>query len=61
MPKWTVRVRYSVPRWKEIEVEAPDECTAYEMGEALFENEDTSSWQEWSVAEVQVDVERIYT
>jgi|LakMenE01Jun11ns_1017448.scaffolds.fasta_scaffold9573255_2 hypothetical protein len=60
MPKWKVRAWYSVPRWKEIEVDAPDERTAYKMGEALVENEDTSSWQEWSDAEVQVDVRAIY-
>jgi hypothetical protein len=60
MPKWKVRAWYSVPRWKEIEVDAPDERTAYKMGEALVENEDTRSWQEWSDAEVQVDVRAIY-
>jgi hypothetical protein len=31
------------------------------MGESLVESDDTNSWEEWHDAEVQVDVERIYT
>jgi hypothetical protein len=59
MARYTVRVWYTVPRWKEIEIDAPDERTAYNIGAQMLEISDTNEWSEWDDAETQIDVERI--
>lgn len=59
MKKFNVRVWYTVPRWKEITIEANSQQDAYRIGMNMLESEDTFSWNEWDDAEREIDVEEV--
>ena len=59
MPRYNIRVWYTVPRWKEVQVEADSPASARRIGHRMLESEDTNSWQEWDDCETEIDVEEV--
>lgn len=57
MKKYDVTIWYTLPRWKTFTIEAENEQDARDKAGEILWDEDTSTWNDASDADVEMDIE----